>query len=66
MMSFLLLYNYQKKLKALKYQTPYDTMIKIYQDTPEYFKLNPESKSLGLNTYRSKKQPFTYKRIPFS
>lgn len=49
MMSFLLLYNYQKKLKALKYQTPYDTMIKIYQDTPEYFKLNPESKSLGLN-----------------
>jgi len=50
MMSFLLLYNYQKKLKALKYQTPYDTMIKIYQDTPVYFKLNPESKSLGLNT----------------
>jgi len=49
MMSFLLLYNYQKKLKALKYQTPYDTMIKIYQDNPEYFKLNPVSKSLGLN-----------------
>jgi len=48
-MSFLLLYNYQKKLKALKFQTPYDTMIQIYQDNPEYFKLNPESKSLGLN-----------------
>jgi len=30
-MSFLLLYNYQKKLKALKLQTPYDTIIKIYQ-----------------------------------
>lgn len=50
-MSFLLLYNYQKKLKALKYQTPYDTMIQIYQDNPEYFKLNPVSKSLGLNNY---------------
>jgi transposase len=48
-MSFLLLYNYQKKLKALKFQTPYDTMIQIYQVNPEYFKLNPESKSLGLN-----------------
>ena len=30
-MSFLLLCNYQKKLKALKYQTPYDTIIQIYQ-----------------------------------
>ena len=51
-MSFLLLYNYQKKLKALKYQAPYDIMIKIYQETPEYFNQNPESKSLGLNKYR--------------
>ena len=51
-MSFLLLYNYQKKLKALKFQTPYDTIIQIYQDNPEYFKLNPESKSLGLNMNR--------------
>jgi len=42
-MGFLLLYNYQKKLKALKYQTPYDTIIQIYQE-------HPESKSLGLNT----------------
>jgi len=25
--SFLLLYNYQKRLKALKFQTPYDTII---------------------------------------
>ena len=46
-MSFLLLYNYQKKLKALKFQTPYDTIIQIYQD-------NPESKSLGLNIYTKK------------
>ena len=48
-MSFLLLYNYQKKLKSLKFQTPYDTIIQIYQDNPDCFKLNPESKSLGLN-----------------
>jgi len=48
-MSFLLLYNYQKKLKALKFKTPYDTMIQIYQNNPEYFKLNPESKLVGLN-----------------
>ena len=48
-MSFLLLYNYQKKLKALKFQTPYDTIIQIYQANPEYFKLNPENKTVGLN-----------------
>jgi len=29
-MSFLFLYNYYKKLKALKFKTPYDTMIQIY------------------------------------
>ncbi len=50
-MSFLLLYNYLKKLKSLKFKTPYDTIIQIYQDNPEYFKLNPESKVLGLNNY---------------
>ncbi len=50
-MSFLLLYNYQKKLKSLKFKTPYDTIIQIYQDNPEYFKLNPESKTLGLSNY---------------
>ena len=50
-MSFLLLYNYQKKLKSLKFQTPYDTIIQIYQDDPKYYKLNPESKSLGLNIF---------------
>ncbi len=49
-MSFLLLYNYLKKLKSLKFKTPYDTIIQIYQDNPEYFKLNPESKTLGLNS----------------
>ena len=39
------------KIKVLKFQTPYDTIIQIYQDNPDYFKLNPKNKSLGLNNY---------------
>lgn len=55
-MSFLLLYNHQRKLKALKYQTPYDKIIALYQglddeDKATFFKSKPDHKTLGLNTY---------------
>ena len=55
LMSFLLLYNHQRKLKALKYQTPYDKMIQIYQDMDSdakslFFKSNTTHKITGLNT----------------
>ena len=50
LMSFLLLYNYQKKLKSLKHQTPYYAIIKTYEDTPTFFKENPNLKNVGLNT----------------
>jgi len=54
LMSFLLLYNHQRKLKALKYQTPYDKMIQLYQamddeDKAMFFKSNPHHKNMGLN-----------------
>jgi len=54
LMSFLLLYNHQRKLKALKYQTPYDKIIALYQglddkDKTIFFKSNPDHKTLGLN-----------------
>jgi len=56
LMSFLLLYNHQRKLKALKYQTPYDKMIQLYQamddeDKTMFFKSNPHHKNMGLNRY---------------
>jgi len=54
LMSFLLLYNHQRKLKALKYQTPYDKVLEIYQGLDDknkttFFKSNPDHKNMGLN-----------------
>jgi len=37
-MSFLLLYNYQKKLKSLNYKTPYDIIVDNYNIKPYLFK----------------------------
>jgi len=48
-MSFLLVYNLQRKLKALKFKSPYDKMIELYDENPSYFKSNPIHKKLGLN-----------------
>ncbi|MCK5662776.1 MAG: transposase [Thiotrichaceae bacterium] len=51
LMSFILLYNYQRRLKSLKYKAPYTKMIEIYDETPELFKTNPNHKTAGLNMY---------------
>ncbi len=48
-MSFLLLYNYQKKLKSLKYKTPYDIIVENYKIKPDLFNYNPTNKLVGLN-----------------
>ena len=50
-MDFLLAYNFQRPLKALKYQPPYDTIMDIYQQKPELFHPRPIQKTLGLNIY---------------
>lgn len=38
---FVLAYNYAKKLKGLNYVTPYEKLVSIYNQTPEYFKADP-------------------------
>lgn len=38
---FVLAYNYAKKLKSLNYMTPYEKLVIIYSQTPEYFKNDP-------------------------
>ena len=50
LMSFIMLYNYQKKLKSLKYKSPYDFVLDKYDIMPMLFKDNPYLKLGGLNT----------------
>ncbi|ORU94272.1 MAG: hypothetical protein A6F72_08510 [Cycloclasticus sp. symbiont of Poecilosclerida sp. N] len=50
-MSFLLVYNYQKKLKSLKYQSPYDKMLELFAEDANNFKQNPNHTIAGLNIY---------------
>jgi transposase InsO family protein len=49
LMAFLLYYNFQKPLKALKYKSPYDIIIEQYNANPSLFNINPSHKLLGLN-----------------
>jgi hypothetical protein len=35
----------------LKFISPYDKLIQIYQQQPELFKINPSHKIMGLNNY---------------
>ena len=50
MMAFILLHNFKRPLRALKYRTPYDILIERYRESPQLFKENPHDKLLGLNT----------------
>lgn len=49
-MTFLLYYNNQRKLKALKYQSPYDILLKEFGENPNSFNQDPNQMTLGLNT----------------
>ncbi|MDA0738937.1 MAG: integrase core domain-containing protein [Nitrospirae bacterium] len=49
LMAFLLAYNFQRPLKALKYQSPDDTVIQISTQKPELFHDNPLQEIVGLN-----------------
>ena len=50
LMAYLLAYNFQRPLKALKYMSPYDKMIAIYEEKAKLFRLDPTQKIMGLNT----------------
>lgn len=49
MMAFLLVYNFQRKLKALNFITPYDKVIETWKSSPQLFHANPHLKTVGLN-----------------
>jgi len=49
LMAYMLAYNFQRPLKALKFKTPYDKIIEIYEQKAELFNLNPLHKIVGLN-----------------
>ena len=47
---FINAYNYSKPLKALKFKTPIEFMIKIYHTNSKIFYKNPYHDLMGLNT----------------
>jgi hypothetical protein len=51
LMAYLLVHNYQKKLKSLKFQTPLNFLLLLYENKPHLFKINPTHKLIGLNNY---------------
>ena len=46
---YILDYNFNKKLKALNFRTPYETIIDKHRQFPEIFKQNPVNKFVGRN-----------------
>ncbi|MDB6096909.1 MAG: integrase catalytic subunit, partial [Francisellaceae bacterium] len=48
--AFVNAYNFAKRLKALKGLTPYEFIVKNWQERPERFSINPNHLTLGLNT----------------
>jgi len=49
LMAFLLAYNFQRPLKALKFKSPYDIILENYSQKPLLFHSNPSQKIVGLN-----------------
>lgn len=47
---FLTAYNFARRLKMLKGLTPYEYIVKCWQNDKERFKINPNHDTLGLNT----------------
>ena len=47
--TFLMAYNFAKRLKTLKGMTPYEYICNIWTKEPERFKINPIQHTLGLN-----------------
>lgn len=51
MQTFLMAYNFAKRLKALKGLTPYEYICKIWTNDPQSFTINPFHHTVGLNIY---------------
>ncbi|WP_420805329.1 hypothetical protein [Holospora obtusa] len=49
MMTVVLYYNYQRKLKSLKYQPPFDIIMLEFECNTSNFNHNPNYMLLGLN-----------------
>lgn len=47
---FLRAYNFARRLKTLKGLTPYESLCKLWTQTPDRFTLNPIHQMPGLNT----------------
>ncbi|MCB9985552.1 MAG: IS481 family transposase [Micavibrio sp.] len=50
MQTFLMAYNFARRLKTLKGLTPYEYICKIWTNEPERFNINPFQHTVGLNT----------------
>ena len=50
LMAFMLAYNFQRPLKALKYKSPYDSVVEWYTQKPHLFHQNPTQKIMVLNS----------------
>jgi transposase InsO family protein len=48
--TFLMAYNFAKRLKTLNGLTPYEYICKIWTTQPERFTINPAQHNVGLNT----------------
>ena len=49
LMLWLLMYNYEKKLKSLNYESPYDIILKEFDEKASNFKESPSQKLKALN-----------------
>ena len=47
--AFLLVYNYQRTLQALKFKTPYEKVMEEYKIDPTIFWIDPSQKKLEVN-----------------
>lgn len=48
--TFLMAYNFARRLKTLKGLTPYEYVCKVWMTEPERFRINPFHHTVGLNT----------------
>jgi len=48
--TFLMAYNFAKKLKTLKGMSPYEFICKAWTNEPDRFRINPIQHTVGLNT----------------
>lgn len=53
LMTFMLYDNHQRKLKSLKFKTPWELIEQCYDIDKRFFRENPNHKIVGLNNLKS-------------